>query len=252
MLLKSVNGYKFWSGNKTAGSPPLYWVEGDLSGKSEPISGVDVKAFGRSRRREAFSEFVRIHGGVMVTLARRQVGAGEAEDVVQASLASAWEHFRVSEMPQHPRAWLLRFLTHECRNRVARRARQPAAVEFDEELSGPIEDIVTILQKELAYSSSRNPQVLLEYLEEDLSRAVQAITEAERMTLMLRAVGELSYKEISETMGVPIGTVMSRLCRAREKVRVELERKRDSSLPDISGRKSEGKAQGRLTDGTSQ
>lgn len=176
----------------------------------------------------------------MVIVARSQVGASDAEDAVQAALLSAWKHFRVSEALQDPRAWLLRFTANECRNVIARRLRRPSTDKLEgQDHAGPSEDIITTLQRELVHSSSGKPGELLEYLDESLSRAVLATTEDERMVLLLRAVGELSYKEISVAMEVPIGTVMSRLGRAREKVRAGLERRSTkATASDSRGRKS--------------
>lgn len=193
------------------------------------------------RRRELFADLVRTHGAVMATLARRLAGTREAEDVVQAALTAAWRHFEAPEAVHNPRGWLMRFVVHECGNLVGRRKRRPATVGLEHgEDHGSTGDIVSILQKELAHASSQDPRLLLEYLDQGLSRALRALTEAERATLTLRSVAELSYKEISDAMGVPIGTVMSRLCRAREKVRVELERQgQESSAADAPGRASE-------------
>jgi len=73
---------------------------------------------------------------------------------------------------------------------------------------------------------------LLDLMDGRLARAIRAITAKERMVLLLRAVGGLSYKEISMAVGVPIGTVMSRLGRAREKVRLGLS---GSSHEDFPG-----------------
>jgi len=211
-----------------------------------------VTPFHRARRRrERFADLVRAHGAVMATLARRMVGTGEAEDVVQAALAAAWRHFEAPEAIQNPKAWLMRFVVHECGNVVGRRKRQPPTVGFEEDEDlGSTEDIVSILQKELAHASTQDPRLLLDYVDDRLSRALRALTEVERTTLTLRSVAELSYREISDAMGVPIGTVMSRLCRAREKVRVELGRQGDgSSAAEAPGRASEIAPGARPSDG---
>ena len=184
------------------------------------------------RRRERFADLVRAHGAVMATLARRVAGTGEAEDVVQAALAAAWRHFEAPETIGNPKAWLMRFVVHECGNLVGRRKRRPPTVGFEEDQGpGASEDIVSILQKELVHSSTQDPRLLLDYVDAGLSRALRALTDVERATLTLRSVAELSYREISDAMDVPIGTVMSRLCRAREKVRVELGRQGDGPSP---------------------
>lgn len=190
-----------------------------------------MSIFSQDKRRQgAFSSLVRLHGAMMMTVARRQVGVGDAEDAVQAALLSAWKQFRVSEVLKNPRAWLLRFIVNECRNVVGRRARRSAQGRLEEEQHpSSSEDIVATLQRALIEPPSRDPGGLLEYLDEGLSRAGLTTTEDERLVLLLRAVGELSYKEIAIAMEVPIGTVMSRLCRAREKVRQDLERQRSNS-----------------------
>jgi len=200
-----------------------------------------VTPFRRARRRrERFADLIRTHGAVMATVARRVVGTDDAEDVVQAALAAAWRHFETPEAIQKPRAWLMRFVAHECGNLIGRRKRQPPTVGFEEEAGpGATDDIVLILQKELADSSIQDPRLLLEYVDEGLSRALRALTEVERTTLTLRSVPDLSYGEIADAMGVPIGTVMSRLCRAREKVRVELGRHGEGPPPEAVGRASE-------------
>jgi RNA polymerase sigma-70 factor (ECF subfamily) len=201
-----------------------------------------VTPFHRARlRRERFADLVRAHGAVMATLARRLVGTQEAEDVVQAALASAWRHFETPEAIQNPKGWLMRFVVHECGNLVGRRMRQPPTVGLQgEEGHVAIEDIVSILQRELALSSTQDARLILDYVDQGLSRALRALSEDERTTLTLRSVAELSYKEISDAMGVPIGTVMSRLCRAREKVRVELGRRSDGPSPaEAPGRATE-------------
>lgn len=184
---------------------------------------MDSPATSSSRRRDAFSDLVRDHRAVMCVLARRVVGSTEFEDVVEAALTSAWRLFRGGESPTNPRAWLLRFVANECCNTTRSTARKTSPIPFlDDEHGGATEDIVSILQREMAHASLRDPRVLLDYVDEGLAHAVQGLSQDERVTLMLRAVGEFSYKDISETLDIPIGTVMSRLCRARERVRTAL------------------------------
>lgn len=203
------------------------------------------------RRREAFSGLVRAHGPGLVVLARRLVGSGDAEDVVQSALASAWRHFASMEALRDPRAWLRRFVLHEAANVQGRRKRRPAAIPFeDSDPVGSGEDVLAILEREITHSSRRDSRALLEVLDHGLAAAMQALNADERTTLTLRAVAGLSYKEIAEAMGVPIGTVMSRLCRAREKVRAELERRQPAARPeDLPGGGSNIAQGGRQLDG---
>jgi len=72
---------------------------------------------------------------------------------------------------------------------------------------------------------------------EDLAHALQQLTPELRTVLTLWAVDELSYKEIADVVGVPIGTVMSRLHRARQKLREILEPAAENS--DVAGNSRE-------------
>jgi RNA polymerase sigma-70 factor (ECF subfamily) len=70
----------------------------------------------------------------------------------------------------------------------------------------------------------------------DFMRATMALSAEHRQILLLVGVEELSYREVAEELGVPIGTVMSRLARAREKLRAELEEKPPSRVLRWVGR----------------
>jgi len=204
-----------------------------------------------SRRRDQFAELVRAHGVGLATLARRLVGADDVDDVVQAALAAAWRQFRSAEVLQYPRAWLSRFVVHESGNRIGLKLRRPATVGLEDfDRAGSPDDIVTILQRELAHASIHDPRPLLDYVNEGLARAIGGLTDEERMALVLRSVAEYSYKEIADATSVPIGTVMSRLCRAREKVRSSLGHPSDGATPGVApGRVAEGVEGGRPHDG---
>jgi RNA polymerase sigma-70 factor (ECF subfamily) len=64
----------------------------------------------------------------------------------------------------------------------------------------------------------------------DLERAIAALPAAQREVLLLVALEDLSYDEAARVLGIPIGTVMSRLARAREKVRALMQGKGGSKL----------------------
>ncbi len=178
-------------------------------------------------RREEFANLVRAHQAILVQVARKLVGEGDAEDVLQSALVAAWRRFASREEIHSARAWLLRFVVHESRNVLGSRRRRGLADSdvYEQEPASSVEDVLAALQRELAYEAgSRDPRELLDHLEGGLKTALLSLSVSERTTLLLRAIGELDYKELAETLGVPIGTVMSRLCRAREKVRVQLQR----------------------------
>jgi RNA polymerase sigma-70 factor (ECF subfamily) len=65
---------------------------------------------------------------------------------------------------------------------------------------------------------------LNEALEQNLAAGLKTLTETERAVLLLRAIGNLRYREISESLGIPLGSVMGNLSRARQKMRALIAR----------------------------
>ena len=128
--------------------------------------------------------------------------AADAEDVVQDALVSALagaSGFRGGD----ERAWLLSIVRNGCYS-AHRRARVRQATDFDETEHG--EDTVTPSpeQRAIDHDTSRRVRIAVERLAVDF-----------REVIVLREFEGLSYKEIADVIGAPIGTVMSRLSRAR-------------------------------------
>ena len=131
----------------------------------------------------------------------------DAEDVVQEAYARAFRYasgFRGGD----PRAWLLAIVRNTCYAWL-RKARTSSLVEaFDEEVHSH------------EVSRSNPEQQLLRRADTALAEAALAALPARfREVLVLREMEDLSYKEMSAVLGVPIGTVMSTLSRARERLR---------------------------------
>jgi len=130
--------------------------------------------------------------------------AETADDIVQDTLVRALrsEHlFHGGDM----RAWLYTILTNLNRNRLRTLARRPVVSpikDTDATASGPD-------------SGGR-----------DIIRALEMLTEEQRSALLLVVLESLTYREVSEVQGVPIGTVMSRLARARNEIKAYLDGER--------------------------
>jgi RNA polymerase sigma-70 factor (ECF subfamily) len=128
-----------------------------------------------------------------------------ADDLVQDTLVRALrsEHlFHGGDV----RAWLYTILTNLNRNRLRSLARRPAVQPIEEsdapDASGP------------------------EAGGRDIERALAALVEDQRAALLLVVLEGLSYREVAEVQGVPIGTVMSRLARARMQIKAYLDGER--------------------------
>jgi RNA polymerase sigma factor (sigma-70 family) len=136
--------------------------------------------------------------------------AHDAEDVVQEAYLRAFEHYD-SFRGQSSRAWLLTIVRNTCFSRLRRAATAGEATEFDEQMHTP-------------QHSADDPEslALREAGSRQLAEALRELPEEYREAIVLRELEELSYKEIAGIAGVPIGTVMSRLARARERLRHSL------------------------------
>ncbi|HTQ04797.1 MAG TPA: sigma-70 family RNA polymerase sigma factor [Polyangiaceae bacterium] len=136
----------------------------------------------------------------------------EAEDLVQDTLLKAiraQEHFTPGS---NMRAWLLRILTNTFINRYRRGGLERSVLDGPD--ADPLADgwIGASTMEAMRDPESRAMRALLE---KEIVAALDELPEEFRLAVVLSDVEELSYKEISEIMGCPIGTVMSRLHRGR-------------------------------------
>jgi RNA polymerase sigma-70 factor (ECF subfamily) len=69
-----------------------------------------------------------------------------------------------------------------------------------------------------------SPEALNETLDQDLAAGLKTLTDTERAVLLLRAIGDLRYREIAESLRIPLGSVMGNLARARQKMRALIAR----------------------------
>lgn len=147
-------------------------------------------------------------------LARRLArDPNRAEDLVQETYLRALrsrEQFDLHEFGIKP--WLLRILYNLHISRSEREHRQPVAIE-EEHLEAVEDARASTLPIDLRGADG---------MDERLVRALDALGDEYRTALVLWAVEELSYKEIAHAMDIPIGTVMSRLHRARQKLSEQL------------------------------
>ena len=136
-----------------------------------------------------------------------------AEDLVQETYVRALRARETFDLQTHGiRPWLLRIMHNLHVSRCEREGRQPASVE-DEHLEAQV--------KYDAYPKLRDPAAF-DGMDQQLVRAIESLAPEYQVVLMLWAVDELSYKEIAEAVGIPIGTVMSRLYRSRQKLSEQL------------------------------
>jgi RNA polymerase sigma-70 factor (ECF subfamily) len=133
--------------------------------------------------------------------------SSRADDLVQETLARAWEKRRLWAAGTDLRAWLFTIMHNVFVNQRATSRRDSMHVSLDDEDNG--------VSRELSVRSNQASRVELAEVVRELSR----LPTEQREVLVLAAVEELRYEEIATALAIPIGTVMSRLSRAREKLR---------------------------------
>lgn len=157
-----------------------------------------------------FEELVLPHLDAAYNLARWLVRNGsDAEDLVQDAYLRAWKGF-AGFRGADARAWLLTIVRNTCFTWL-RDTRRLEPVEFDEEIHS--ERVPSVGPVELLARQDAR---------ESLEKALQELPAEFREVIVLRELEQLSYKEIGEIAGVPIGTVMSRLARARARLQAAL------------------------------
>ena len=148
------------------------------------------------------------------TLARYLLrNATDAEDAVQECYLRAFRHFDSYRGPAM-KPWLFAILRNVCRAEYARRTTTP--------MTGAIEDVAESAEATpLWHEAQETPegQIIRAKDSDTVRRLIAALAEPFRETFVLREVQNLSYREIADVAAVPVGTVMSRLARARAMLR---------------------------------
>jgi RNA polymerase sigma-70 factor (ECF subfamily) len=169
---------------------------------------------------EAFLSHVRHHGRRLYVAARQYVAAGDAHDLVQETLLRAWKNFSVTDERTFSRAWLfviLRNIAREWHRTATRRVRivPQSSTELTEFASSELNEAFAVLP-------SMSEAHFYEFLDDRLVAALEELDPPNREVVVLSVAGGLNYREIGEVLDCPMGTVMSRMARARRALRERL------------------------------
>ncbi len=154
--------------------------------------------------------------GAALRLTRRP---SDAEDLVQDTYVKAYRFYDKFEPGTNLKAWLFKILTNTFINRYRRATRERST--FDGIDAGPVGDGVMsrTAMRALTDPSSDFDRMLLA---REIQNALDQLPDDYRLMVVLADLEELSYKEIAEIVGCPIGTVMSRLHRGRKLMQRQL------------------------------
>ena len=172
-------------------------------------------------RSPAFEKLVLEHMNMLYAVALRLTrNATDAQDLTQTTVVKALRFHDRFKDGTYIKAWLLTILRNTFINDYRRRARRPDFVE----LTGSEAAAETAPDPEVAAfePDADNPADLLELLDDEVKRAIEALPEDFRVTVIMADLEDKSYKEIADAVGCPLGTVMSRLYRGRKLLRERL------------------------------
>lgn len=136
----------------------------------------------------------------------------DAEDLVQTAFVRAFRFFG-GFRGGDARAWLLTIVRHTYFTALRDHRHEQNEVPYDEEMHGQI-----VEDDSAGYQPGRNPENILasDDAKMAVNQALERLPRSFREIVVLKEMDELSYKEIAEIAGIPIGTVMSRLARGRK------------------------------------
>ncbi|MGD8609164.1 MAG: sigma-70 family RNA polymerase sigma factor [Myxococcales bacterium] len=171
--------------------------------------------------RRIFEAEVRPHLDSLYSTALRLTRSPvDAEDLVQDTLVRAYRFYDRFEAGTNFKAWLLRIQMNAFVNRYRRTVRERQV--FEGPLAAPVgEGVMSRSTMRGLVDPVGDAQRAI--IAQEINRAFDELSEDARAMVLLADVEELSYKEIAEAIGCPIGTVMSRLHRARKQLQISLQ-----------------------------
>ena len=166
-------------------------------------------------KRASFENEALVHLDVLYRVALRlTANPSDADDLVQETMLKAYRAWDQYEKGTNAKAWLLTILRHAFINEYRRKVRHPETVDLD-----AIEPFAVFSEVQ-----DEDPQGAFfdRIVDDEVLRAIDQLPEAFRETLVLSDVEGMSYQEIAQILEVPIGTVKSRLFRARQLLQAKL------------------------------
>ena len=175
----------------------------------------------RAAERRLFESEARPHLDALYSMALRLTRSPvDAEDLVQDTLVRAYRFYDRFEAGTNFKAWVLRIQMNTFVNRYRRATRERQV--FEGPMAAPVgEGVMSRASMRALTDPVGDAQRRL--IAREINRAFEELSEDARAMVLLADVEELSYKEIAEIVGCPIGTVMSRLHRARKQLQTSLQ-----------------------------
>jgi RNA polymerase sigma-70 factor (ECF subfamily) len=166
---------------------------------------------GIPRNHEEFKQEMVPHMDLLYNYAMYLTGErAAAQDLLQDTFLKAFRFFDKFERGTNARAWLYRIMRNTYINEFRRLKRSPELIEYDEQVSPYQMDRTAI-----AAADDLRQKMDSELFDDEIAGAIGALPEKFKSVVILRDVEDLPYEEIAEVLEIPVGTVRSRLHRAR-------------------------------------
>lgn len=162
---------------------------------------------------------------------------GDAEDLVQDTYVRAFEKFHLFKPGTNLKAWMFRVMTNRFINLYRRKKSRPENANYDDvgEFIGEEDHrLIHDFQSTEKIGRLMDNAVFVESLDERLKSALEGLGDDYREVLIMNVIGEMSYKDIAATMKIPLGTVMSRLSRAKSLLRERIAELGEEVVPGVA------------------
>ena len=186
---------------------------------SEQKKDLDLVRKAQAGDKAAFDLLVRKYQNKIVSLVSRYLGQnGDVQDVAQDAFIKAYTALPGFRGEAAFYTWLYRIAVNSAKNYLMARGRRPAAVDVDAEEAEFFEN-----SDALKENASPERLALTEEIKKVIFDTIEQLPEELKVAIQLREIDGMSYEEISAAMGCPIGTVRSRIFRAREAIDTNLQ-----------------------------
>lgn len=168
----------------------------------------------KSAKQKEFEEVALKHTDALLRTALRMTkNEADADDLVQETMLKAYRFFDRFERGSNIKAWLFKIMTNIFINNYRRKSRKPTGVSYDD-----IDDNFLYHQLEGSQGRTTDPEESLftKLLDTDVRAAIDELPEDFRIVVVLAFLEQFSYEEIAEIANIQLGTVKSRLHRARK------------------------------------
>lgn len=190
--------------------------QGEMGGRPIPHKRVPGQMTDDEGKKAQFETEALVHLDALYGLALRLTGGDTArsEDLVQDAVLKAYRAWGDFRLGTNCRAWLMTILRNTFINEFRSEQRRPTAVEFDEVGDRSV----------FAEVSGDDPVggFFERIIDAEVIAAIDDLPEEFRVAVVLSDLEGLSYQEVSEIMDIPVGTVKSRLFRARKRLQAQL------------------------------